>query len=77
MTVAELIEKLATLPPSTVVTTDTEYGYGEFPNVYLFRGHVDRRDDGTPAWVHDDNNRDSVELVILITEYGHDDKELL
>ncbi|QMU19019.1 hypothetical protein [Gordonia rubripertincta] len=76
MTIAELIEKLSTLPPRTVVATDAEYGYGYDPSVYLLRAHVDRRDDGTPSWIRDDDGRNSIEPVALITSYGHDEEQL-
>ncbi|UVK59013.1 hypothetical protein SEA_KAPPAFARMDELTA_75 [Gordonia phage KappaFarmDelta] len=73
MTVAELIAKLSSLPPSTVVATDGEFGYAPDPEVYVFAAHVDRRDDGAPSWIQDDNGRDSTELVALVTHFGHDD----
>ncbi|AWN04194.1 hypothetical protein KNT89_gp81 [Gordonia phage Petra] len=77
MTVAELIEKLSALPPSTVVATDSEFGYDADVCVYQFRANVERRTDGSTSWMHDDNGRDSIEPVVLITHYGHDDKEQL
>lgn len=78
MTVGELIEKLSKLPPSTVVALDGEFGYDAADlDVYRFRGVVRRSDYGN-VYVYDDNSRDDVETVALISVYGQDDdKEML
>ena len=77
MNVGELIAKLAKLPPSTVVVTDDNegFGYQEDIAVYTFQGNVVRHN----GWanVRDDNGRDSVETVVLISAYGHDEMEEL
>lgn len=76
MTVAELITKLAKLPASTVVVTDDNESF-DFAEVfaYTFRGQVDRRH----GWidVREDNGRDDVETILLISAFGHDDMEEL
>lgn len=72
MTVAELIAKLATLPPETIVVTDGNESFGYHGvTVYTFRGNVDRRRGWNDVW--DDNGRDDVETIALITMFGHDD----
>lgn len=76
MNVGELIEKLSKLPPSAIVVTDDNevFGYTD-ADVYRFQAVVKRHNN----WhsVYDDNGRDSVETVVLITMFGHDDKEEL
>ncbi|APE10780.1 hypothetical protein BO226_17560 [Rhodococcus sp. 2G] len=76
MTVADLIEKLSQLPLSTLVIADGELDYREDPAVYRFQANVHRNEYGH-VHVTDDNGRDDVETVVLITPYGHDDKEEL
>jgi len=72
MTVGELIEKLSTLPPSTVVALNGEIDYDADVDVYRFRANVERTARGS-VYVRDDNGRDDVEDVVLITQYGQDD----
>lgn len=76
MTIGELIEKLSKFPSSTLVIADGELGYIEDPAVYRFQAHVHRNEYGH-VHVTDDNGRDDVETVVLISPYGHDDKEEL
>lgn len=73
MNVGELIAKLSQLPPSTRVILDGECGYDESLTVYRFQARVERYKSLT--FVHDDNGRDDVETVVLITQFGHDGKE--
>ena len=73
MTVGELIEKLSKLPPSTVVVLDGEFGYdADGLSVYRFQAIVRRSEYGS-IWVGDDDNRNSVETVALISGWGQDD----
>lgn len=76
MTVAELMTKLAKLPASAVVVTDDNERF-DFAEVfaYTFRGQVDRHDDWID--VREDNGRDDVETVLLISAFGHDNMEEL
>lgn len=76
MTVGELIERLSNVPPSTLVIVDGELDYHEDPTVYRFQAHVHRNEYGH-VHVTDDNGRDDVETVVLISPYGHDDKQEL
>ncbi|NKS29239.1 hypothetical protein GS534_00675 [Rhodococcus hoagii] len=76
MTVAELMAKLATLPPSTIVVTDDNESFGfDAAFAYTFKGQVERH----AGWVdvYEDNGRDDVETVLLISAFGHDDMEEL
>lgn len=76
MTVGELIAKLTTVHPSTVVVVDDNDSCGyDDPTAYMFRGHVERHEGW--ASVSRDNGRDHVETVVLISKFGHDDKEEL
>ncbi|NKR41987.1 hypothetical protein GS503_14330 [Rhodococcus hoagii] len=76
MTVGELIAKLTQLPPSTVVVTDDNERF-DFAEVYAytFRGQVERHE----GWmdVREDNGRDDVETILLISAFGHEDMEEL
>ncbi|AVP67331.1 hypothetical protein C7H75_05145 [Prescottella equi] len=76
MTVGELITKLSTLPPSTVIVTDDNERF-DFAEIYAytFRGQVERHQ----GWIYvrEDNGRDNVETVALISAFGHDDMEKL
>lgn len=76
MTVGELIAKLTQLPPSTVVVTDDNERF-DFAEIYAytFRGQVERHE----GWMHvrEDNGRDDVETILLISAFGHDDMEEL
>lgn len=76
MTVGELMAKLATLPTSTVVVTDDGESFGyDAAFAYAFKGQVEHR----KTWVdvREDNGRDDVETVLLISAFGHDDMEEL
>ncbi|NKV95045.1 hypothetical protein GS938_19940 [Rhodococcus hoagii] len=76
MTVGELIAKLTQLTPSTVVVTDDNERF-DFAEVYAytFRGQVERHE----GWmdVREDNGRDDVETILLISAFGHGDMEEL
>ena len=76
MNVGELIEKLSKLPSSTLVVTDDNEMSGYTDAIaYRFQAVVKRHNNWNS--VTDDNKRDSVETVVLITMFGHDDKEEL
>ncbi|QDP12570.1 hypothetical protein FNU77_24070 [Prescottella equi] len=76
MTVGELIANLTQLAPSTVVVTDDNERF-DFAEVYAytFRGQVERHE----GWmdVREDNGRDDVETILLISAFGHEDMEEL
>ncbi len=74
MTVGELIEKLSKLPPSTLVATQSNDSYEDI-SVYRFNAHVEHH--GGWSDISEDNGRDDVEAVALITCYGNPDKEWL
>lgn len=72
MTVAELLEKLQSLPPSMhVVTDDNEAPLSE-PAVYLVKCHVMRSRYSTWYNPYDDCRSDR-ETVLLISMFGQDD----
>lgn len=74
MTVAELIEKLSVLPPSTEVVTDDNYAPLNSPDLYLIQCHVERYENST--WFNPYlNERDDLKTVVLITMFGQDEDE--